>query len=1280
MSAIARRLDPPGNDDDFDSLCCALFGAKWGVADIQRYGRNGYGQHGVDFSGSDDQGRLHGGQSKLRNRGRLTATEVREEVGKARKFRPPLADYIIATTAPNDPALQALAHDLTVQHRTEGLFPVTIYSWDELSELLNRSFTAIRDQFFGGIPGADMASVHTRFDAMGAQLDALQQTRAGESAEALDQEITAAAQYTLRGQPDVAVGMLGRLREHSWSQLSDRGRWRLLVNMGQAHTANQELRRAADLFMEAYPFQEGNPDAVAFTAIASLYRDDRPGAFAVAESLLRDHPENTRGIVVWIASAPDTMTVREMEERLPTALRANGDVAAALAQRGLDTGEWARAEAYAVVASEGAPGAITPKTYLALAILQQEIARGGGADASTLSARAVARGERVVAILSEVIEGFLRQGSPAEVAKAHLNRAVAQRFLGNQSAVEQDIQAAHVRAPGLPGAVKQYALLLRTRGDLDRAIAILMESVASAEDRELVLLLASLHFRRRRADDLGAAITLLREGLSEIATAGPEDRGDWIALLVQACCAAGRHAEAERLLRDLPLGVLVPETRLALAGEIQRQAGDVTAATASLEQAIAAHSPEALPDDRRRVALLAQALNRPAEALAQWRLIVTPTAVGDDTYDMLNCATRCQEDRFIMEFCRELREHGITDPQCFELELERLARYNASDEAIRLMEAYLSARADTPFATRIRVRLALALQRAGDADRATALLPAMPPVTAVDVYLGRAVVEVLRHGPTPADAVVYAYELWRRFPGHPEARQAVLFAPNVFGGRHPQLASSETVVPGMAVRYAEDDTGHERWWIIEDSPDPDIEREELAPEDPLAQMLIGKGVGDQLPRPGSTYVPRTVTIREIVPKYVRRWQYCIAQEEDVPHGDFNVQMIPFNSNLENAPDLGIFRTLLAQRAGSVQQIRELFRAQPMPLHILAELLNRPLFQTMHHVAASPDLVLNCSQGTLDELARGLAMIPDARVLVLDATALGTLLWLDGVTLLQEVGAECIISGGTLQELRRYVEQFAHPESIVAHLAMGEAGPVLFAADPGEREAVAERLRQALRVVETACTVRDGTALADIPAAERELLIECFGQASAEAIALARTPGHILWADDWLIALRARQAFGLEPIATPALLTWLGESGRIAVERFARTRLQLLIGGYTGVLINPLDFIVALRDANGDITRAPFAPALDTLASAMIPQGGAFLVAAHLLALVWQQEQLADQAELITARLGERLRARADGEGTIDALIGQAENLVGNRSDAVERIKELLTSPVREQGR
>lgn len=1280
MSTIARHLAPPDNDDDFDSLCCDLFGAHWGATNIQRYGRNGYEQHGVDFSGYDKQGRLHGGQSKLRNRGKLTASEVREEVRKARSFVPPLDDYIIATTAPNDPALQTLAHEITAQHRQEGLFPCTIYSWDELSALLNRSYTAIRDGVFGGINGADMASVHGRFDALSGQIEGLQQAQAGERADALNHEITEAAQHTEQCQPDVALAMLERLRDREWGQLSDRGKWRLLVNMGQAHATRQEFRRAAALFLEAYQFQEGDPDALALKAIASLYHGDRAGAYAVAESLRRDYPTNTRCIVAWITSAPDTMAVREMERILSPDLLANGDVAAALAQRALNEGDWARAETYASVASEAAPGSIHPNLYLTLAIFQQEIERRRGDSTEGPSARAIVRVRRAITIMSQVLDRFGRHGSVAEVAKVFLNRAVAHRFLGDEIAVEHDLHAAYMHDATLSEAVKQYVLLLRDRGQSDAGIAILTQRIASDEDHELTLLLASLLFRRRQAGDLDSAVALLRDGLPSIAADEAGRRADWVALLVHACCAVGRHAEADRTLRDLPAGVLVPEMRLALAGEIQRQVGDIAAATASLEQAIAIQSPEARPDDRRRVAHLAQSLNRPAEALAQWRLIVTPDTVNNDTYEMLDCATRCQDDGFIITFCRELREHGITDPRCFELELDRLERYNASDEAIRLMETYLRVHADTAFAVPVRVRLALALLRAGEADRAAALVVDMPPVTDVDVHLGRAVVEVLRCGPTPADAVAYAYELWRRFSGHPVALEAVLVAPNVFGGAHPQLASSESVVPGMAVRYTEDDTGNERWWIIEDSPDPQRERDELAPGDPLARALLGKKVGDQIPRPGTAYVPRTVTLREILPKYVRRWRYCVERAEEVPPGGFNVQVIPLSTSPDGTPDLGVFQTLLARRAGSLQEVRGLFRTQPMPLHIFAELLGKPLLEIVHYVATSPDLALNCSQGTPEELASGLTTIGAARTLVLDATALGTLLWLDDEGLLQELATECVISDGTLRELRQFIEMFASSANVVGHLAMAATGPVLSPPTTDEREAVAERLRRALRVVETACTTRDGTALADIPAEERGLLVECFGQASAEAIALARMPGHVLWADDRLIALRAHQAFGLETVATPALLTWLAKSGRIAAERFSRARLRLLIGGYTGVLLSPLDFTLALIDANGDVNRAPFASALDTLASPALPQEGVFVIAAQLLTLVWRHARLAAQAEPITTRLRERLRARDDGEDIIAALNRQAGNLVGDRSDAVERIRALLEPQTGERGR
>ena len=73
-------------------------------------------QNGVDLFGNrdGDADRHVGIQCKLKSEGHaLSEDEVRGEVKKALTFKPPLKEYYVTTTAPNDVAMQELAREIT---------------------------------------------------------------------------------------------------------------------------------------------------------------------------------------------------------------------------------------------------------------------------------------------------------------------------------------------------------------------------------------------------------------------------------------------------------------------------------------------------------------------------------------------------------------------------------------------------------------------------------------------------------------------------------------------------------------------------------------------------------------------------------------------------------------------------------------------------------------------------------------------------------------------------------------------------------------------------------------------------------------------------------------------------------------------------------------------------------------------------------------------------------------------------------------------------------------
>ena len=93
MHAQQFDLPPPKDWQVFEDLCHALWQREWRCPAIQKHGRSGQQQRGVDIFGRPEgDNRYHGIQCKAKSKAAggiaaLTAKEVRLEVEEAKKRR-----------------------------------------------------------------------------------------------------------------------------------------------------------------------------------------------------------------------------------------------------------------------------------------------------------------------------------------------------------------------------------------------------------------------------------------------------------------------------------------------------------------------------------------------------------------------------------------------------------------------------------------------------------------------------------------------------------------------------------------------------------------------------------------------------------------------------------------------------------------------------------------------------------------------------------------------------------------------------------------------------------------------------------------------------------------------------------------------------------------------------------------------------------------------------------------------------------------------------------------
>jgi hypothetical protein len=138
-----QTLRRPANWQDFESLCKKLWGEIWACPEIQKNGRLGQEQSGVDVFGIPfNDNNYYGIQCKGKNEythSQFTEKEINDEIKKAKKFEPPLKKFYLATTALNDSEIQKFVRKKNLAHKEKGLFEIHLFAWETIVDLIDEN-------------------------------------------------------------------------------------------------------------------------------------------------------------------------------------------------------------------------------------------------------------------------------------------------------------------------------------------------------------------------------------------------------------------------------------------------------------------------------------------------------------------------------------------------------------------------------------------------------------------------------------------------------------------------------------------------------------------------------------------------------------------------------------------------------------------------------------------------------------------------------------------------------------------------------------------------------------------------------------------------------------------------------------------------------------------------------------------------------------------------------------------------------------------------------------
>ncbi len=1275
---MSYRYPHPGNEKEFEQFCLKLLIRHWSNPSLELYGKRGERQFGVDIIDLGYSSPFKAAQCKHHEPEKtLPPADIRDEVEKAKGFTPPLDHYAILTTG----RITTQAHNEVIrinqEHAATGLFKVELFSWEKIERLLDQ-YPEVKDELLS-VTNSQLVEIDRKLSTIqAAQAVVLGAT----STDLIDMEIDEALSFLTSHDHQMAKLHLQKIKRRKWDSLSAQQKYRVDAALANVLHSEGKLADAARLLLEAKNHQPDTERAQVNEALAYEFLGDRQRAYTLAADLLKAYPISSKLTAALIRNAPPSLTLEDLEDRVPLAAAEDAEVCVALAMKAMDQSLFDRAEEFARRGIDAKDDWIAPHFLLGQACLAGQLTR---ADREYWVSRPTVDRSKIqeaIAAFDRAIELGGDQQRPHETVEPLLRRAVAKALLGNEDGADEDFGEAVRIAPDEPGVLYRYAAHLHDRGDIAGAIRALRKVLSLNAGMDVQYHLARALRERNEGDDRREATNLFIN-MASLQALSPEQSlnrlsPESLSLLREEAF----HASIEGLIEESRLDELsgfldsVSDGRfsgVATATARSKQslaAGDRAKALTAADESLAGITDRTSRNDLRALAIQLVRLERHKDALPLWEKLNEPGEMSGDVYHLIKCADRVNRHDVILKVCKRLRESGIDDPWLLHRELDILEVYDI-DQAIAVLQEYL---ASHPADRVSRIRLSgIGLHRER-ADLVDARPEAIPDLDTVTPNTGALAVQVLRKSGRATEAMHYAYELFRRNFDDPVANQALFMAVLAPDSAQPNIHHPAAVEPGCAVCYSEEGRT-DTWIIIEDSPNPNRAIGEYPPEDPFAEELKGKRIGESFLLGKSTARDRMGVIKDILSKYVYRMRY-IADSWQVRFRDIPWMQVfqttrrnPATGQVEFDPtDIMLVADNQFQQRKTAE---ETYKTSLIPIHVFAHLLGCKDYDASIIAALLAGLEVRCCEGTPEERVQAMDSFEGCTAIVLHLSAIATLSLFREERILERWDGKLIISQDTAQELRSLLDDARRNAPPHSRFGKTERGYHFIPVDAEAEKLEQDGLSTWIDVVLGKCEIRGCQELASMDPDKREELTNVLGQHGVESMILGSLPGNVLWADDLALAKVAAGEFGTRHGWTQVAVEYGCRRGYFDEQTYATVSAKLLGFDYRSTMFNQAVVIRAgvLTDWNPD--KWPFKQTLEQVANESLDAGNACGLAAATIAGVYRQAVLAMTRHSVLIRIAEKLACRKEGLDLVQALITVLPQLFGLNVLGLEEARGVL---------
>lgn len=1241
---LGRWQYPPVSDwNAFERLCRDLWAYIWKNPDVQRNGRGGQTQAGVDVFGRIAKTTEWGGvQCKKKDAfasDSLDEAELRTIVDAAKSFNPPLSKFIVAYTGRRDTKLQEVARSITEENKKVGLFEVTLWSWDDIHDVLG-NYSDLIDKY---LPTGGTVSVRAlekaaderdrKLDVISDQIkdlriDVVTANKGGQGG-ILQEAVRVATDLSLASEynseldhakdlldklkPKEALDLLLDLEERAIHSTNRIVRFRLLTNKAAAKAALGEEREAGELFIEAHQFNPDDEKAICNRALGHLLLGQHKEANELVNAVIQRNPASRRAYELMVYCTRDPASLDQIIQRIPHSIRKTDGVAYAISQVARRGGNFEIAIHWleVAIASSGETRKHPDLTAsLGSTLLESLMAKYEVINAIQMGPDNRTKIERSIELLTDAINAVATSETIKFRTYWLLNRSTAYKLLNRLDEALADIERALALTPGDPVYLKQRGFTLYLKGQTEAAINIFTELVNNGALPEAALILGGiLHEQKRNSE----AIKTLEESL--VKDLPTEIRIEEQRLLIQIYTQTKDFEAARGVSRSMRSAAPTDVLNLVEAARIERLSNNPTSAAQLLDEA-RRYVINTTPT--RHIIELADELFSMQRYSDAWPLYERIVDVRLDTplaKRLLHSYYWAGEVEKVLEACNAIPDNTKSQFAA-QVHLSVLEDIGNLTEAASVYERYLTMHpGDLPF----RIRFAITLFRLDSLEKLDEFLGSDIEVAPLPPDAGFQLAWLYGQRNMPMKCLRLAYELRRTYfnDGEAHLKYVGLFF------SHEKLLTDELSCKVVGVDTAvcvKDETGALSWHVLEDREGTDAVRHEVNTSSPLGKKLLGAQVGDDVVVHQGGISNTTVKVQEIKSKYV----YALHESLEIYPQRFadtpGLERVTVRT--EGSPEAvrqsyEVVFDAISKRSEFIGRVEKLYSGHKIAIGTFASLIGTNVIDIWEGLLRSKWGVRACL-GTAEEREEALTLLGNNRVVAVDITALLTAKELESLAVLRRVFDQIFITQSTLdliQELLSDRKSFGS----TGFMTVGKEDGAFYRTDISEEvvKANIRFLEELKEWIKNNCIVTPCKNVARLGEQRRENLNDVVGKAFLETMLIAEENSCPLYSDDYGTRGFAKNEFKVQGVWTQAVLIHAAGRDAMTLDEYAKATVRLAQLNYQHTTINAPILLEAAKEAEW-VNRQPFAAVIGRLAGPKMEISSAIAVAVDFMFLLWRQ--------------------------------------------------------------